>query len=559
MQDRVEYGWRLLILTLVLLIVVLGLVSRIIYLGIIKHDFLLDQSNIRSIREITVPAHRGIITDRNGKMLAISIPVASIWVNPKLFKVVASQLNVLSKFLGLSGGAISKKIAEQKNREFVYLKRAIPLEKASQILALKLPGVFLEQGYKRYYPEADATAHVIGFTNIDDSGQEGLELAYNSWLQGVPGKNRVVKDRLGNTITNLGVVTEPQQGRELILSIDKRIQYLAYGELKKTIEQYRADSGSIVVLAVKTGEVLAMVNMPSYNPNNRSGVSTNNIRNRAVIDLFEPGSTMKAFSIANALDSGRYNANSLINTSPGVLHIDSNVVYDDDHRNNGVLKVKEVLRKSSNIGIAKMTLSLPSDSLLKLLMNVGFGQSTQSGFPGEARGSLPTNLKWRPFVLATLSFGYSISVTPLQLIQAYAVIAAKGVLRPVTFLKADHEAPGKQVLSAKLCEQMLGMLEEVLDIGGTGRRAQIPGYRVAGKTGTARIASLSRGYYSDRHFSTFVGIAPVSDPQLVIGVVIKNPHGLYHGSQVAAPAFANVMNGALRILGIPLDDAVDNL
>lgn len=558
MRNQVEYEWRLLILVVVLVVAALGLVGRIIYLGVIKHNFLLDQSNIRSVREISIPAHRGIITDRNGEPLAISIPVASIWVNPKLYKAPGSQEISLAKLLELSPKAIEKKISEQRQREFVYLKRAVSLEIAGKVLALNIPGIFSERSYKRYYPEANAAAHVVGFTNIDDRGQEGLELAYNSWLEGVPGKSRVVKDRLGNTVTNLAVIAEPQQGRDLVVSIDRRIQYLAYNELKNAIEKYRAESGSVVVLAVKTGEVLAMANMPSYNPNNRKGVTTSNLRNRAVTDLFEPGSTIKAFSIANALNSGKYNINSLIDTNPGVWKVDGHPIVDDGNVNHGILKVKGVLQKSSNIGVAKMTLSLPSSSLFDLLSNVGFGQSTQSGFPGEAIGVLPENLRLRPFVLATLSFGYSISATPLQLVQAYAIIASYGLLRPITFLKRDQVSSGKQVLSPKLCKQMLGMLEEVLDIGGTGIRAQIPGYRVAGKTGTAKIASPRGGYYKDRYFSTFIGIAPVSDPQLVIGVVIKNPRGLYHGSQVAAPVFANVMNGTLRVLGIPLD-AVDNM
>lgn len=555
MRSQAAYEWRLPILILVLLSAVLGLVGRIIYLGTIKHDFLLDQSNMRSVREITIPAHRGVITDRNGVVLAISVPVASIWVHPRLFNVTPSKGNDLARRLGLSLEEIKKKIEAQKHREFIYLKRSIPQEKANQILALHLPGVFSERGYKRYYPEAESVAQVIGFTNIDDRGQEGLELAYDSWLRGIPGKNRVVKDRLGNTVTNLGTITKPQEGRNLVLSIDRRIQYLAYNELKNVVEKYHADSGSVVVLVVKTGEVLAMVNMPSYNPNSRAGVLVSSLRNRAVTDLFEPGSTIKTFTVANALNSGKYHPNSTIDTNPGVLNVDGHLIYDNKHTNKGVLTVKGVLQKSSDIGVAKMTLSLGSDSLLKLLRSVGFGESTGSGFPGEASGFLPRNLKWRQFVLATLSFGYSISVTPLQLAVAHAVIAAHGLLRPVTFLKTDKPVSGKQVLSEKVCRQMLDMLAAVIDIGGTGTRAQIPGYKVAGKTGTAHIASPSGGYYSDRYFANFIGIAPVSDPELVIVVLVKNPKGAYYGGQVAAPVFANVMNGALRILSIPLDAA----
>lgn len=554
MHYQDEYSWRLVILKLILFAIILGLIGRIGYLGVVKHNFLLDQSNMRSVRDVSIPAHRGMIVDRHGNPLAMSIPVESVCVNPRLFAATNEQIKELARLLNLPVKKLQKKIAQQKNREFVYLKRALPLELVAKITALKIPGVFTERGYKRYYPEADAMAHVVGFTNIDDQGQEGLELAYDSWLRGVPGKMRVVKDCLGNTVANLGVLVEPQQGQDLTLSIDRRVQYLAYHELQKTMQEYRAESGSVVILAIKTGEVLAMVNLPGYNPNNRVGVSPSNFRNRAVTDLFEPGSTIKTFTVASALNSGKYHPSSLIDTNPGRLLVDGNVIRDDGGRNRGVLTVTEVLRKSSNIGVAKMTLALPSNSLLDILTNVGFGQSTLSGFPGEAYGVLPNYLKWRPFVLATLSFGYSISVTLLQLTQAYAVIASQGFLRPITFIKNDKPVVGKRVLAEKVCRQMLTMLETVLDIGGTGRRAQVPGYRIAGKTGTAYIASPHGGYYRDRYFSTFVGIAPVSDPQLILAVVIKNPRGLYYrGGRVAAPVFANIMNGVLRILGIPPD------
>jgi len=397
------------------------------------------------------------------------------------------------------------------------------MDKAKKISGLKIPGIFLEQGYKRYYSEADAAAHVVGFTDVDDRGQEGLELAYNSWLEGIPGKTRVVKDRLGNRIADLEVTSRPVQGKDLTMSVDRRIQYLAYKELKNAIKKYRADSGSVVVLAVKTGEVLAMANLPSYNPNDRSKFLPNNMRNRAVTDLFEPGSTLKAFIVANALKSGKYRPKTVIDTNPGYLKIDEHVVYEDGRRNNGKITVKEVLKRSSNIGVAKIALSLSSDSLLDLLQDLGFGQSTQSGFPGEAGGVLPNYLKWRPFVLATLSFGYSISITPLQLALAYSVIANKGILHPISFVKNEGKVRGRRVLSEKISLEMLDMLEGVVSKTGTGRHAVIPGYRVSGKTGTSRIASPKGGYYKDRYFSSFTGIAPTSDPELVVVVVINNP------------------------------------
>jgi cell division protein FtsI (penicillin-binding protein 3) len=388
-----------------------------------------------------------MIVDRNGKPLAISIPAASIWANPQLFDATNDQLVQLAQLLKVPKRTLQQKIAKNKSREreFVYLKRALSLELVSKISALRIPGVFSDRGYKRYYPEADGMADVVGFTYVDDGGLVGFELAYDSWLRGISGKMRVVKDCLGNTVTNLGVVTEPQQGNDLTISIDRRVQYLAYNELKKAIVQYRAESGSVVILSVKTGEVLAMVNSPGYNPNNRSGVSPDRFRNRAVTDTFEPGSTIKILTIANALNSGKYTANTLVDTNPGTFKVDGHIIKDAGNRNNGLLSVTGVFRKSSDIGTAKITLSLPSNSLVDLLRDVGFGQSTLSGFPGEASGVLPDNLKARPFVLATLSFGYSLAVTTLQLAQAYAVIASYGLLRPITFVKNDEVAPGKQV------------------------------------------------------------------------------------------------------------------
>ncbi|MCL5261373.1 MAG: penicillin-binding transpeptidase domain-containing protein [Gammaproteobacteria bacterium] len=554
MPDKLAYSWRYYFLSAILVLAALGVISRIAYLGVVKRNFLLNESRSRSVREVDIPAHRGMIKDRNGEPLAISIPMAAIWANPQLVSATSEQLIMLSQMLNLPISTVENKVSSHSKRDFVYLKRGVPPEIAVNIVALHIPGIYSNREYRRYYPEAEATAQVVGFTNIDDVGQEGLELAYNDWLRGVPGKMRVVKDRIGNIVANLGIVTPPQRGRDLILSIDRRVQYLAYQELKNTVLSHQADSGSVVVLQVKTGEIIAMANVPTFNPNNRAGVGSNSFRNRAVTDLFEPGSTMKTFSIASALDSGKYFPTSIINTNPGIFIINGNKVYDDEHKNNGVINVTQVLQKSSNIGVAKMTLSLPSERLLNLLHSVGFAQTTMSGFPGEASGILPDHLGWRPFMLATLAFGYGISVTALQLTQAYSVIANAGVLRPVTFLKTEQPAAGKQALTAKVAKQMLIMLESVLDIAGTGKRAAIPGYTVAGKTGTAWIAGPG-GYYTNRYFSVFAGIAPVSNPELAVVVVVKNPHGQYYGGLVAAPAFARIMEGALRILGVPPDAA----
>ena len=394
------------------------------------------------------------------------------------------------------------------------------------------------------------TSQVLGFTNIDDLGQEGLELVYNDWLQGIPGKERVLKDRLGNTIALINLLREPKQGQDLTLSIDSRIQYLAFRTLKDTVEQYHAASGSVVVLDVKTGEILAMANMPTYNPNDRPA-DKGQYRNRAVTDLFEPGSTMKAFSMAAALESGKYTPETLVNTNPGYMQVDGNPIHDD--LNYGVISLTQIVQKSSNVGAAKVTLSLPPENLWHLLTRLGFGERTDSGFPGEAAGVLVQHRIWRPTDLATFSFGYGISVTALQLAHAYAIIADHGLKVPVTFLKRDAVPAGQQVMAPNIAQEMLVMLESVLQPGGTGTLARVQGYRIAGKTGTAYIAGGPKGYYKDRYVASFVGIAPETNPQFVVAVIIHNPQGGHFGAIVAAPAFAKIMGGALRLLNIAPD------
>lgn len=560
MQEKsVAYTWRFYSLIICLLLATGLLIVRIVYLGVFKHSFLVSQSAARSVREVSIPAYRGMITDRNGEPLAISIAVASLWVNPQLFVVSNKQLAQVATLLDLNPKIIKQKIAHNTEREFVYLKRGVPSEIANQVLDLHLPGLFSQTEYRRFYPEGESAAQVVGFTNVDDRGQEGLELAFDSWLRGVPGKMHVIKDCLGNIVANLEVLQEPQQGRNLVLSIDRRIQYLAYRELKNTVEKYHADYGSAVVLAVKTGEILATANYPSFNPNNRAGVAADVFRNRAVTDLFEPGSTMKTFSIAAAIDSGKFKPTTLIDTSPGFLDIAGHRVYDAEHHNNGVLTLTGVLQKSSDIGIAKMIVQVPVENYLTLLRKLGFGQTTQSGFPGEAAGVVPEKVKPYSYPYITLGFGYGLSATVLQLAQAYLVLAAGGYIKPLTFVKAEQAVAGTSVLSAKVCKQMITMLEAVLDIGGTGTKANIPGYHVAGKTGTAHIAT-SGGYYGNRYFALFAGLAPVTDPQLVVVVMIKNPQGrLQEGGWVAAPVFAPIMEGSLRLMGVPADDVANTI
>ncbi|MCK4609016.1 MAG: penicillin-binding protein 2 [Gammaproteobacteria bacterium] len=521
-------------------------------LSICKHAFLQHQSNARTIRIINLPAHRGMITDRKGVPLAISIPVDAVWANPRLFTASAQQLHDLARLLHLPYSYLEGKINENSRRWFVYLKRHVTPGVTAKIKALHIPGLFYKREYRRYYPEGEISAHVVGFTNIDDKGQEGLELAYNSWLSGISGQMKVLKDRLGHIVAIMNTMHKPQQGNGLTLSIDERIQYLAYLELKKTVKKYHAASGSIVVLDVKTGEVLAMVNQPSYNPNDRPSKHDGRYRNRAITDTFEPGSTMKTFSIVSALESGKYRPNTKVDTNPGWFMVDGNTIKDEGV-NHGILTVTGVLQKSSNIGIAKMTLSLPPENLWRVLHVLGFGERTAIGFPGEAAGVLEEHRIWRPFVLATLSFGYAMSATPLQLACAYAVIANDGAKLPVSFLKVDKAPQGDQVISTKVAKEMLKMLHTVVEAGGTGMQARVPGYTVAGKTGTAYIAG-KHGYDKKRYIADFVGMAPVNNPRLVVAVVVRDPHGQHFGGLVAAPAFAHVMGGALRMLNVSPDN-----
>ncbi len=551
-QDPSQSSWRLWLIVVCLVAMVCGLLWRLVDLNIIQRPFLLKQSNARSLRREKIPAYRGMLTDRFGDPLAISTPVDSIWVNPKLFHADNKTQAALASILQISSTDITKKIKKGSAREFIYLKRRVPPNITDRIQALKIPGVFFQREYRRYYPEGQTDAHIIGLTNIDDKGQEGLELAYNSWLSGQAGLKEVVKDRLGHTVADVAVLKKPKQGRDLVLSIDQRIQYEAYRDLQSGVSEYHAKSGSVVVLDVKTGEILAMANVPSYNPNNRPKVHDGRYRNRAVTDVFEPGSTIKAFNIALALESGEYTPDTLIDTRPGWMVLDGYTIKDtSDH---GIISLTQLLQKSSNIGAAKVMLNLTAQKYWNLLNRVGFGQRSRSGFPGEASGSLIYRQKWPPIAVASLAFGYGLSVTPLQLAHAYAVLAADGVKYPVTFIKRTAEPiEGTRVIDAGVAKTLMNMLESVVEKGGTGTRAQIPGYRIAGKTGTAYIAK--NGSYDRKHYvASFVGIAPVSNPRLVVAVVIKNPQGSHYGGVVAAPVFAKVMARALRLMNIPPDN-----
>lgn len=547
------YRWRLIIVVFILLIIALALIARLINLTVINRQFLRNQGNARTVRTISIPAHRGMILDRHGEPLAISTPVDAVWIDPTYFKPNRQQLSLLSHFLQIHPKTIHEIGLHGQFKEFVYLKRGLNPSLAKQIKNLKIPGVFLQSEYHRYYPEGPVMAHVVGLTNVDDKGQEGLELAYNNWLEGQSGLKKVIKDRLGHVVADVQSIRQPRPGHDLQLSIDKRIQYTAFRELKAGIERYQADSGSVVVLDVKTGEILAMANWPSYNPNDRLTAQGGHTRNRALTDLFEPGSVIKSFSMASVLASGQFTPSSQIDTSPGWMIVAGKRIMDE--RNNGVMDLTKILQISSNMGMSKLILSLPAGSCWDTLHKVGFGQITQSGFPGERTGRLPNFKVWNPFVLATLSFGYGISVTALQLTQAYAVLAHGGIKVPVTFLKVQGKAPvGQRVMGQAISRAVLDMLESVLSKGGTAPLARVPGYRVIGKTGTVRIVG-AHGYEKHHYNSIFIGIAPASHPRLVVAVILHDPKGrLYYGGYTAGPIFSHVMNNALHLLTIPPDD-----
>ncbi|MES2998422.1 MAG: penicillin-binding protein 2 [Pseudomonadota bacterium] len=545
--------WRLWVVIFILIAIALGLIARLIDLTIIDRQFLQSQGNARTVRSVIIPAHRGMILDRYNEPLAISTPVNAVWIDPSFFKPTPSQRHTLSQLLHLSTQTIQEQYLRGQEKEFVYLKRGLNPSLGRQIKSLKIPGVFLQDEYHRYYPEGPVMAHVIGLSNVDDKGQEGLELAYNNWLEGRPGLKKVIKDRLGRIIADVRSIRPSRPGHDLQVSIDRRIQYIAYRELKAGVEKYKADSGSVVVLDVRTGEILAMANWPSYNPNDRLRVQDGRNRNRALTDLFEPGSTIKSFSMASVLASGKFTPTSQIDTSPGWMIVAGKRIMDE--HNNGVMDLTRILQISSNMGMSKLVLSLPPENLWDMLHKVGFGQVTQSGFPGERTGFLPRFRVWNPFVLATLSFGYGLSVTTLQLAQAYAVLAHLGIKIPVTFLKITGDPPaGQRVIDPKVSREVLDMLESVLTKRGTAPLARVSGYRVTGKTGTVRIVG-PQGYEKHHYNSIFIGIAPASRPRLVIAVVLHDPKGrLYYGGYTAGPIFSHIMSNALHLLDIPPDD-----
>ncbi len=530
------------------LFAVLG--GRAVFLQGIKTDFLQQKGEARYSRVIELPAHRGMVKDRNGELLAISTPVESIWASPDDIDATPEKTEKLARLLGISRGELNAKLKDE-DRNFVYLKRQMPKEDAAKIMGLQIPGIFQTREYRRYYPQGAEMAHLLGFTGAEDNGQEGIELALQQHLAGKSGSRRVIKDRKGQIIEDVETIKSPQPGKDLVLSVDQRIQHAAYRELKNAVLAHRAKAGAIVVLNAKTGEVLAMANLPDYNPNNRGKLTAAQTRSRAVTDIFEPGSTLKPFTAAAAIEAGKFSPGTMIETGDGSLTLGPATIRDA-HKV-GRVTVEQVIQKSSNVGAAKMALSLPPEYLWNVFDHAGFGGVPKSGFPGEVSGKLRPHKSWRPIEQATMSYGHGISVSLLQLARSYTIFATGGEIKPVTMIKADTTPAGKRVFSAKTVSAVSKMLEMVVQTGGTGLRAQVPGYRVAGKTGTAH--KLEGGVYApDKFVGSFVGFAPASDPKLIIAVMIDEPSGIEHqGGQVAAPVFSAVMGDALRLLGIAPD------
>ena len=513
-----------------------------------------QQGDARFLREIPIPTSRGMITDRNGEPLAVSSPVESVWGNPQELLKAPDRLPELAKALGVPHEHLLRRLGQRADKEFVYLKRRINPDEARDILALGIPGVATQREFRRFYPQGEALAHVLGFTNIDDRGQEGLELAFDEWLRGEPGTKKVIRDREGRIVENVDLVEPAQPGKDLVLTIDRRIQYLAFRELRRALLEAGASSGSVVVLDVRNGEVLAMANLPSYNPNDLEGGNRDARRNRAVTDVVEPGSTMKPITVAAALTRGIAGPGTVIDTSPGYM---ANGRYTiNDFRNYGALTVTGIITKSSNVGAAKLALQLPDDYFHDFIAKFGYGAKPGSGFPGESAGVLAEPAQWSGTTKATMSYGYGLSATPLQIAVAYAAIANGGRLLTPTFVK-DQRGEVERILDEDVAGEVLAMMQTVVEPGGSAPGAAILGYHVAGKTGTARKYSPVGGY-SREYISLFAGIVPVEHPRFAMVVVINEPDASkgygYGGGAVAAPVFASVMSGTLRLMDVPPDD-----
>ncbi|KIY40070.1 cell division protein [Pseudomonas sp. 10-1B] len=550
------YPWRFRVVLGLLALMVGAICWRIIDLQVVDRDFLKGQGDARSLRHIPIPAHRGLITDRNGEPLAVSTPVTTLWANPKEMQASKDRWPQLAAALGQNPQQLSERLTQQANKEFIYLVRGLTPEQGQHVLDLKVPGVYGLEEFRRFYPAGDVTAHMVGFTDLDDHGREGVELAYDEWLAGVPGKRQVIKDRRGRLIKDIQVTKNAKAGKTLALSIDLRLQYLATRELRNAIAEQDAKAGSLVIMDVKTGEVLAMVNQPTYNPNNRRSMFPAAMRNRAIIDVFEPGSTVKPISMSAALQSGRWKPTDKVEVYPGSLQIGRYTIKDVSRSEGPILDLTGILINSSNVGMSKIAFDIGGEAIYRVMSQVGLGQYTGLGFPGERVGNLPNHREWRKAETATLSYGYGVSVTALQLVHAYAALANDGKMVPLSILKVDKVPEAVQAIPKETAETIQGMLQQVIEAPRGVFRAQVPFYHVAGKSGTARKATVgSKGYTENAYRSLFAGFGPMSDPRYAIVVVIDEPgKGGYFGGLVSAPVFSKVMSGTLRLMNVPPDN-----
>jgi cell division protein FtsI (penicillin-binding protein 3) len=550
------FPWRFRVVLGLLGIMVAAISWRIIDLQVVDRDFLKGQGDARSMRHIPIPAHRGLITDRNGEPLAVSTPVSTLWANPKELQLGKDRWADLARALGQDPAQLSERLEANAGKEFLYLVRGLTPEQGQSVLDLKIPGVYGLEEFRRFYPAGDVTAHMVGFTDLDDHGREGVELAYDEWLAGVPGRRQVIKDRRGKLIRDVQVTKNAKAGKTLALSIDLRLQYLATRELRKAITDNQAKAGSLVIMDVKSGEVLAMVNMPTYNPNTRRTMVPAAMRNRAIIDVFEPGSTMKPLSMSAALETGRWKPTDKVEVFPGSLQIGRYTIKDVSKSEGPVLDLTGILINSSNVGMSKVAFDVGGENIYRVMSSVGLGQYSGLGFPGERVGNLPNHREWHKAETATLSYGYGLSVTALQLVHAYATLANDGKLVPMSILKVDKDPDGAQVIPQNVASTIQGMLQQVIEAPRGVYRAQVPGYHVAGKSGTARKATIgSRGYTENAYRSLFAGFGPVANPRYAVVVVIDEPGtGAYFGGLVSAPVFSKVMSGTLRLMNVPPDN-----
>lgn len=554
-SDPILIKWRFNVLIAFVFLAFAALVGRVAYIQIIEPDNLIRQGDLRSVRVKAIPSARGIISDRNGEPLAVSVPVEAVWADPKTIfdKNGMAQIDrwyALADVLGLKRQSMIDKISSNKSRRFVYLQRQVSPAMAKYIRELKLVGVGLKAESRRYYPAGEVSAHLIGVTGIDGHGLEGVERSYDKWLTGEAGKRTIRKDRYGRVVENIAL-EEREEGKPLELTIDQRLQAIAYRAIKQAVADHKATSGSAVLLDVKTGAVLAMVNAPSYNPNNRADLQSFKMRNRVLTDAMEPGSTVKPFVVLAALENGTADPDIIIDTGNGIMQIGGSRVRDSSKVGKADLAL--ILKKSSNIGVAKLALNMPLEALLGMYSSVGLGEMSGLNLVGETSGIFPNRRRWSKFEIATLAFGYGLSVTPMQLAHAYATLANKGMYEPIHIIKSNDQDFSKQIIKRENAELVLKMLEGVTQKGGTATRAAVPGYRVAAKTGTSRKAEA--GGYSDEYIAVTAGFAPVSDPRVALVVVVNEPQGdLYYGGSVAAPVFSEIMKGALQILNVPADE-----